>query len=335
MQALRKLLFPFSLIYALIVRVRNILFDIGVFKSKTYRTPTICVGNLSVGGTGKTPMIELLIRIFGDDNRTAVLSRGYRRKSKGFVLAGKDTKVLEIGDEPFQIHKKFPKVTIAVDADRRNGMTQLEDHVKPDIILLDDAFQHRKVKAGFYLLLTSFDNLYMNDWYLPTGNLRDSKKEAKRAHIIVVTKCPIDMTQQKSKVILGQIKPLERQKVLFASLEYSPILRSKWGNKDFSFLEHQQFTLVTGIANPDPLVTYLTSKGLRFEHLSYKDHHNFTEKEIGELKQKQIILTTEKDYVRLNEHLQDIFYVEILHTFLFGGQSVLEEELNEFMKTSS
>jgi len=178
MQLLRKIAFPISLIYALVVYTRNFLFDIGFLKGKSFKTPTVCVGNLSVGGTGKTPMVEYLIRMLQDSFEVAVLSRGYRRKSRGFVLATEDSKVEDLGDEPFQIKSKFPKIAVAVDADRCNGIKELEDSEHPDIILLDDAFQHRRVKPTFSILLTAFDYLYPNDWYLPTGNLRDSKKEA-------------------------------------------------------------------------------------------------------------------------------------------------------------
>ncbi|MGB5498951.1 MAG: tetraacyldisaccharide 4'-kinase, partial [Maribacter sp.] len=173
MQLLRKIAFPISLIYALVVHIRNFLFDVGIFKSNSFHTPTICVGNLSVGGTGKTPMIEYLAEILKERNKVAILSRGYRRKTKGFVLATSDSKVEEIGDEPFQLYSKLSDITVAVDADRCNGIKKLQNIIAPDIILLDDAFQHRKVKPGLSILLTAYDNLYMNDWYLPTGDLRD------------------------------------------------------------------------------------------------------------------------------------------------------------------
>ena len=184
LQLLRKIAFPISLIYALVVHVRNFLFDTGVFSSKSYRIPTICVGNLSVGGTGKTPMTEYVLRILAERN-TAVLSRGYKRKSDGFYLANAKSTVLELGDEPYQIHRKFPEVAVAVDADRRNGIEKLEKLVNPEVIVLDDAFQHRKVKPTFSILLTTYQNLYVDDWYLPTGSLRDAKKEAKRADLII------------------------------------------------------------------------------------------------------------------------------------------------------
>ena len=164
MQVLRKLLFPISIIYGLIVFLRNRCYDLGVLKSKTYATKTICVGNLSVGGTGKTPMIECLVRLLQDNYSIAILSRGYKRKSKGFLLSDDKTNVEDLGDEPFQLKSKFRGVHVAVDADRRNGISQLEIMVKPDVILLDDAFQHRKVKPDYSILLTAYNNLYVDDW---------------------------------------------------------------------------------------------------------------------------------------------------------------------------
>ena len=192
MQLLKMLLFPFSVLYGIVVYFRNRFYDWGVFKSKSYKTAIICVGNLSLGGTGKTPMIELLIGLLRNTHKVAVLSRGYKRKSHGFVLANVNSTVEDLGDEPYQIFSKFLDVTVAVDSDRQNGIAILERDIKPDVILLDDGFQHRKVKPGLSILLTSFTSLYSNDWYLPTGKLRDSRREAQRADFIIVTKNPVD-----------------------------------------------------------------------------------------------------------------------------------------------
>ena len=217
---LRKILFPFSLGYALVVKARNYFYDIGIKKSTFFDTKTICVGNLSVGGTGKTPMIEYLIEQLKIDYRVAVLSRGYKRKSSGFLLATPKSSVENLGDEPFQIYTKFPEITVAVDADRRNGISILEEHIKPDVILLDDAFQHRKVKAGFNILLTAYGKLYCDDWYLPTGNLRDSRSEVRRADLIIVTKCPTEISETDKEGIRNNLKINTNQSVLFSSLSY-------------------------------------------------------------------------------------------------------------------
>ncbi len=332
MQVLRKLLFPFSLVYGAVVFFRNLFYDLGVFKSETFEIPTICVGNLSVGGTGKTPMVELLLGFLGQTNQVAVLSRGYKRKSKGFKLAGVDTTVAELGDEPYQIHIKFPEVTVAVDADRRNGFLELTKKLNPDVILLDDAFQHRKVKAGMNILLTSFDNLYVDDWFLPTGNLRDAKNQAKRANLIVVTKCPSNLTPATANKIVADIKPTLAQQVLFATLEYDDRLKGKLEDVGIASLKGSKFTLVTGIANPTPLVKHLKSKGLHFEHKAYGDHHFFSDGEINELNKRKLIVTTEKDFVRLKDKLENLLYLEVKHNFLFDGQKVLEKEIRQFLK---
>ncbi|TLP80997.1 tetraacyldisaccharide 4'-kinase [Maribacter sp. ACAM166] len=333
MHVLRKLLFPISLVYALIVFLRNRLYDLGIFSSMSFHTKTICVGNLSVGGTGKTPMIELLVRSLEKNFRIAILSRGYKRKSKGFLLATSQTSVENLGDEPFQLKSKFPMVSVAVDADRRNGIMQLEKSVKPDVILLDDAFQHRKVKPDFAILLTPYDNLYVDDWYLPTGNLRDAKAEAKRASIIVVTKCPNDISISERNTIRAKIEPLPNQKVLFSYLAYNKNLKGI--NIELSELKNRKVTLVTGIANPLPLEAFLLDEGIAFEHMKFSDHHFFTKQEFAVLKEKECILTTEKDYVRLRSELSQLHYIEVSHQFLDGDIQLFENELEVFMTTNS
>jgi len=325
LQFLRKIAFPFSLIYALIVHIRNYLFDWGVLKSISYKTPTVCVGNLSVGGTGKTPMIEYLIRTLSN-HKIAVLSRGYKRKSKGFLLATPSSTVAELGDEPFQIHQKFPKVSVAVDADRRNGIAQLEKMVQPDVILLDDAFQHRKVKPKFSILLTAYNQLYPKDWYLPTGNLRDAKREARRANIIVVTKCPKDLPKKEKDAITNRLRPTPNQQVLFSHLSYAEQLKDSKGNPVApSELGGKKIALVTGIASPEPLVRHLKDIGMDFQHLTFGDHHNFSSDEIEKFKHYDAVLTTEKDFVRLSGKVEPLFYMEVAHEFDFEDGNLLKE----------
>lgn len=332
MQVLRKLLFPFSLVYALIVFLRNRFYDLGIFTSKSFDTKTICVGNLSVGGTGKTPMIALLVRLIQNEYKTAILSRGYKRKSKGFLLATEATKVGDIGDEPFQLKSNFLAIAVAVDADRRNGITQLERFVKPDVILLDDAFQHRKVTPDFSILLTAFDNLYVEDWYLPTGDLRDSKREARRADIIIVTKCPAELSEATRNETIKKLNPSGHQKVLFSFLSYNKNLKGNGVFNSLVALRNEHITLVTGIANPIPLLAFLRNEGLSFDHYEFRDHHFFTEKEIHMLKEKKCILTTEKDYVRLKDSVPRLQYIEVSHQFFAEGHEYLKEELQRFMK---
>ncbi|MHA7832339.1 MAG: tetraacyldisaccharide 4'-kinase [Flagellimonas sp.] len=328
LQLLHKIAFPVSLIYALVVNVRNFLFDVGVFSSKSYKIPTICVGNLSVGGTGKTPMTEYLLRIL-DNRNTAVLSRGYKRRSEGFYLANAKSTVLELGDEPYQIHQKFPEVTVAVDADRRNGIEKLKSLVNPDIIVLDDAFQHRRVKPTFSILLTTYPNLYVNDWYLPTGSLRDAKKESKRADLIIVTKCPESLQEKEKKEVVAKLRPKRHQKVLFASLKYHGFVTDGGQQKiPLSELIDKQVALVTGIASPEPLVRYLKSQEINCTHFEFGDHHHFTDKDIERFKGYEMVLTTEKDFVRLDGRVDKLYYLEIAHSFSETDAMVLKNAVD-------
>jgi tetraacyldisaccharide 4'-kinase len=333
MWLLRKILFPFSLVYGLIVYLRNRFYDWGVFSSKSYQTPIISVGNLSVGGTGKTPMVELLISLL-QDNKVAVLSRGFRRKSKGFVLATENSSVNDLGDEPFQIHKKFRKVQVAVDGNRQNGIQILEVKAKPDVILLDDAFQHRKVKPIYSILLTAYDSLYTSDWYLPTGNLRDSRREADRADVIVVTKCPPKSSDVERLKIKTKLNPKTNQKVLFSYLDYQVELLGNGSLKKIEDLKGKPITLVTGIANPKPLLQFLKQNEISFKHLAYKDHHNFSSQELENLKSKPNVLTTEKDYMRLKDAVE-CNYISINHMFFGNGKEELRTDLENLMTQNS
>ncbi|MBM1108039.1 tetraacyldisaccharide 4'-kinase [Aurantibacter crassamenti] len=332
---LRIISLPIAFVYGLIIHVRNYFYDTGLFKSKSFETPTICVGNLSLGGTGKTPMVEFLIAALQDDFKVAVLSRGYKRTSKGYVLAESNSTVESLGDEPYQIHKKFKQITLAVDADRKNGIRNLQSEIKPDVIILDDAFQHRKVEPTFSVLLTAFDKLYSEDYFIPFGTLRDGRNQAKRAQIIVVTKCPIDLSEQERNKVVKSLNPNKNQKVLFSHLDYGNILKGGVVDATLESISAINFTLVTGIANPVPLVHYLKEKQLNFEHLSFKDHHAFSTNEIENLNSKEFVLTTEKDFVRLQGKVQKLAYVEITHKFIDGGKALLLGELKNITKLNS
>jgi len=327
---LRKILFPFSIIYDLVTTIRNFFFDKGIFKSKTFDLPILAVGNLSVGGTGKSPMIEYLIRLLKEEYRLATLSRGYRRKSEGFVLADEHSTADDLGDEPMQFHEKFSDVSVAVDGDRQFGISQLQQLINPDVILLDDAFQHRKVTAGFYVLLTKYDRLYTDDLLIPAGDLRESKRGASRAHVIIVTKCPKDLTVQKQNAIIKKIAPAKTQRVFFTSISYSEKVYGFEEEIVLNTLKNKTFTLVTGIANPTPLINHLNSLGLDFEHIAYKDHHNFSKKELKQLSEKQFILTTEKDYMRLKGSLTNVCYLPIVTKFLNDNDS-FDEKIKSFV----
>lgn len=301
MKLLRKLLFPFSGLYYIVTFLRNLGYDYKLIRAKSYPIPILGVGNLSTGGTGKTPMVEYLIRHFQDTYQVATLSRGYGRKSKGFILLKPDMNASEVGDEPLQFAKKFDNIEVAVSESRQKGIAQLLQ-LKPDtsLIIMDDAYQHRKVTAGLYIVLTPYHKLYCDDWVLPVGDLREPRLGAKRAAIVMVTKCPNVLSDTEREAIKGKLKLLPSQQLFFSSIEYDEQVYSTSGSMSIDALRNEVITLVTGIANPKPLVTFLNDQGIAFEHLKFKDHHHFALSEIKNLQHKPCILTTEKDYMRLN-----------------------------------
>jgi tetraacyldisaccharide 4'-kinase len=334
MKLLRKLLLPIVPFYYAITWLRNKGYDWGWKTSKSYDLPVICVGNLSTGGTGKTPMIEFLIRLLKTDYSVATLSRGYKRETSGFVLASENASARTLGDEPFQFYLKFKDITVSVDANRQNGIERLTKLKQPDVILLDDAFQHRKVTAGYNILLTGFGSLYSDDIVLPAGNLREPRSGAKRANMIVVTKCPPNLSEIKKQEIIAALKPSIEQKVFFSSINYSEAIYNEVGSKAFKQLKNKKVTVVTGIANPDPFLNFLRSEQIDFEHLNFKDHHVFTAEEIAVLKQKQCILSTEKDYVRLKPHFastpEQLYYLPIF--FEIDRAEAFERCIKQFVK---
>lgn len=333
MKLIRKITFPFVPIYYAVTSLRNKLYDLGIKKSISYNFPIICVGNLSVGGTGKTPMIEYLIKLLKDDYKVAALSRGYKRKTKGFQLADENASADTLGDEPFQFYNKFKSdILVAVDADRNNGIKNLSklDNA-PKVVLLDDAFQHRKVNAGFNILLTTYDNLYSEDTVLPTGNLREPKVGAKRANIIVVTKCPLDISNMEKMQILEKLNPEKHQHVFFGFINYADDVFSSEQKMQLSKLN--DFTLVTGIANSNSLIDFLNNKQLKFEHLNFSDHHDFSQVEIKEFENKKLIITTEKDFMRLrqNTYLKDkLFYLPI--SISLDNEAEFNKLVKDFVK---
>jgi tetraacyldisaccharide 4'-kinase len=332
MNLLRKLLFPFAILYGMITSIRNFLFDKGILKSYSFDLPIIAVGNLSVGGTGKTPQIEYLIRLLSDKYKVATLSRGYKRQSKGFILAEASSNAATLGDEPFQFFQKFKNIQVAVDADRKNGIEQLLSlPEKPEVILLDDAFQHRKVKAGFYILLTSYGDLYSDDFMLPTGNLRESRSGAKRANVIIVTKCPFNLSLDKQNDIRNRLKVSANQELYFTFIAYDNFIYSENRKINVNEIEATAKVLVAGIAKPEPFFAYL--QDTNDVCLSFPDHHNFNDKDILEIKnlaQNNIIITTEKDYVRLKGSLpnEQLFYLPIQSSFISESENFDKNILN-------
>lgn len=304
MNFLRKLLFPLSVLYGWIVCFRNFLYDKGFLKSYSFDIPIIAVGNLSVGGTGKTPQIEYLIRLLSNQYKIATLSRGYKRHSKGFIVADTSSNAKLLGDEPFQFYQKFKNIQVAVDADRKNGIEQLLlQNIKPEIILLDDAFQHRRVKAGFYILLTAYNDLYCNDFILPTGNLRESRSGAARANIIIVTKCPENISELEQHVIEAKLSA--KVPVYFTTIAYDEHVYSATETIKVSDLKSESILLIAGIAKPEPFFSYLSNE--KEDKLIFPDHHHFSNEDIITINKKAYgrkIITTEKDYVRLKDNFK-------------------------------
>ncbi|MEM1003343.1 MAG: tetraacyldisaccharide 4'-kinase [Bacteroidota bacterium] len=332
MKLVRVLLFPLMPLYFFGAWARNKLFDFGILKSKSYNLPIICIGNLSTGGTGKTPMVEYLIRLIKDKSNVAVLSRGYKRKTKGFVMADFSSTVEDIGDEPYQYYSKFANIKVAVDESRVHGIDSLlELKDPPHSIILDDAFQHRYVDAGLNILLTSFDKPFYEDVILPTGNLREPRMGYKRAHIIIVTKSPDNLEEVDKIKIVNKIKPLGHQRVFFSSIKYGGVaLNLK--KKSIALDSFGSFTLVTGIANPQPFVDYLKSIGHTFKEIRYPDHHDFSERNLADLQKKGRILTTEKDFVRLSGtslvETNEVYYIPI--EFTIDRPKEFEELIEKF-----
>ncbi|MDO4727476.1 MAG: tetraacyldisaccharide 4'-kinase [Bacteroidota bacterium] len=319
-QILRFLLLPFGLIYWTITLFRNFLYDNNILKSYKPNVPTFVVGNLSVGGTGKTPMTEYLIRLLSSDYKTATLSRGYKRQTKGFQLANKQSSYTDLGDEPFQFFTKFPQCYVAVDANRVRGIQKLGSLVNDiQLFLLDDAFQHRKIKGWYNILLTSYSQLYTDDFILPVGNLRENTSGANRANAIIITKCPQDITDRQMQVIRQKINPTAQQYVFFTTIKYDSYVYSKKQHLLLDSLSNTPKLLLAGIANPKPFFDYLWAEG--DITLSYPDHHHFTDKDITNIKHQsegRMIITTEKDYVRLC-HIFDadnLFYLPIEISFV-------------------
>lgn len=334
LKSFRILLLPFALLYGGIISVRNWLYDHQILKSTSFGLPLICVGNLSVGGTGKSPMVEFLVRHLKKGHKVATLSRGYKRKTKGYALASDTTTAIDIGDEPLQFYKKFPDVPIAIGEERIAAIPQLL-HDRPDteVVILDDAFQHRAISAGLNVILTDCGNLYTRDFFLPTGDLRDARSSYKRAQIIVVTKCRADMQAAEALEIQKELKPLPQQSVYFSTIVYG--LPYHITHHDLYYFDDKtEILLITGIANPRPLKSFLEDRVHTYHMMHYDDHHIFSIDDWRDIKKKfngmeaskKIIITTEKDAMRLLKFSTEMskmpFYViPIEHKFLFNGEA--------------
>ena len=339
LKSFRVLLLPFALIYGWIVSLRNWMYDKKYLHSVHFNVPLICVGNLSMGGTGKSPMVEHLLSILTESYKIGTLSRGYKRKTKGYALADHLTTALEIGDEPMQFHIKFPNAAVAVGERRIEAITQLiQDVPKIQAIILDDAFQHREIEADFNILLTEYNNLYCDDFFIPTGDLRDDRKSAKRADIIIVTKCPADLSIAERDEIVERINPEQHQSLFFTTIKYETPYHIYNPADQWILTLRDEVLLVCGIANPLPLKNYIHENTDTYYQLSYSDHHIFSIEDLHEIRDKfdqiksksKLILTTEKDAVRLVKYTEELnniplYVLPIKPKFLFDSERNFNE----------
>ena len=332
-------LLPFALLYGVVIWIRNLLFDLRILPSQQYAIPVLCVGNLAVGGTGKTPLVDYLIQILSNKYRIAVLSRGYKRKSSGYVLADEKSRSPDIGDEACQLKQKYPHVVIAVDRNRRRGMNHLlamPEEVRPQVVLLDDGYQYRYLKPSFSILITDYSRLYYQDGLLPVGRLREPAKSISRAEMLLVSKCPDDLSGIDSRIIEKEINPAPRQSLFFTSISYQQ-LKGVFPDQCFPckteyIRKEDEILLITGIANPSRLVEEIQKYSDNVSVISFTDHHEFRKKNIVKINtalskmtsKRPLIICTEKDAARMrhNPHIPDewktyLYYLPMQVHFLF------------------
>jgi len=350
---INKWLYPISFLYGMGVGLRNTLFDWGILQSKSFGIPIICVGNIAVGGTGKTPHTEYLIRLLQDKYRIAVLSRGYKRQTKGYVLADSGSSARSIGDEPYQIKNKFRDITVAVDEKRVRGIERLLKLENPEVeaILLDDAFQHRHVNPGINIVLTDYHRLFCDDALLPAGRLREPEKAKHRAQIVIVTKCPADIKPIDFNIIAKRLGLYPYQKLFFSSFKYGELIpvfpETGATSRELSSLRNpENVLLVTGIASPVVMEEEIRKYTRHIESLSFGDHHNFKNKDIkliterfNKLEGKKIIITTEKDATRLASHpavseelKQHIYALPIETEILQNQEDTFNKIITEYVR---
>jgi tetraacyldisaccharide 4'-kinase len=352
---LSSLLYPLSLLYGMVVWFRNALFDYQIIKSREFPIPVISVGNITVGGTGKTPLIEYIIGILKTDSNVASLSRGYRRKTRNFILSGQDPSVMEIGDEPVQIKNKFPDVHVAVDRRRVNGIEQLMERIPDlDVILLDDAYQHRHVNPGLSILLIDFNRPLSEDRLLPSGRLREQAYERRRANIILVTKCPDRLKPIEQRLIVKDLKLYPFQHLFFTKLSYGdpiPVFKDSEKTLDMETLKASKpnILMVTGISSPRLYKKHLRGISTRITQIAFPDHHLFSEKDIQRISdvyeslegENNYIFTTAKDAMRLRNFsniepsLQNkMFYVPVGVKFLNDDTENFNTQIRNYVRSN-
>ena len=344
---------PLSWIYGMAVGLRNQCFELGILKSRSFDTPVISVGNITVGGAGKTPHVEYLIRLLQDKVKVAVLSRGYKRKSRGFLLADDETPVEQIGDEPFQMKQKFENVYVAVDRDRCRGiemLTQNETTKDTDVILLDDAFQHRYVKPGVNILLIDYHRLIIYDKLLPAGRLREKKEEKSRADVVIITKCPNDLKAIDYRVLTKAMNLYPYQDLFFTTLEYCN-LRQLFGDNvlQLDALADKNILLLTGIASPKQMEVDLKPKCKTINSMAYPDHHRYSKVDVRKINETfcnlqtpKIIVTTEKDATRLQateglseEVKENLYILPIRIKFMLDQEETFNEKILSYVRKNS
>lgn len=350
MRFIQLLLLPLSFCYGLLMMVRNGLFDCGLLKSSGFDVPIISIGNLSAGGTGKTPLIEYLIRLLKDRFQVATLSRGYGRDSSGYVLGSRRSNYKYIGDEPMQFIRKFGEVKVAVDAKRERGINSLlKKFPLLNVILLDDAFQHRRIRPGLSILLTDYHNLYTEDHVIPSGMLREFRRGAKRADLIVVTKTPKVFSPITRRRIIDDLKPAPHQQVYFSYIHYEEPAPA-FGWPDPFQQRYSYILLVSGIANDDPLKEHMERRCTELIRMKFGDHHPYNEADILSIRkrfddlpsQKKVIVTTEKDLMRLKipelvPHMKSLplFYIPISVEFHGNDKSAFDQAITGYVEKNS
>jgi tetraacyldisaccharide 4'-kinase len=343
---IKVLLYPFALVYGAVVWLRNRLYDSGFSSSVEFSVPVISVGNLSVGGTGKTPHVEYLIRLLQYQYKVATMSRGYKRRTQGFLLADENSNAVRIGDEPMQYHMKYPEVAVSVAEERMTGIPSLVQKVPDvDVVLLDDAYQHRSVKPGLNILITDFSKPFYKDFILPYGRLREGRAAYKRADIIIVSKCPEDLSKAAAEEIRRRINPLPHQHLFFSAIEYDQPYDLFTG--ETALLNDKSALLVCCIAKPQPLIEHTNALASQVHVLSYPDHHYFLSKDMEEIREtyenwnvpNKVIVTTEKDATRL--HLQkdklaalntQVIVLPIKISFLFQETAQFDGLINAYVE---
>ncbi len=345
---MRILLLPIALLYHIVLSIRHKLYDWHILKSKRFEKPVICVGNLNLGGTGKTPHTEYLIRLLKNDYLVATLSRGYGRQTKGFKLAEASSTYNDLGDEPLLYFKKYPGIQVAVDEDRVDGVTHLFGEQGVEVVLLDDAFQHRSISAGLNILLTEYQRLYMDDYLFPAGTLRDVRSAAKRADIIVISKAPKDLSEQEKQQITNKLNTSENQKVYFSYLEHAALQPLNEAAKAFSPEEADGAFAFCGIGNPKPFVEELKKRYHAVDFLPFGDHHDYKGKDMKAVLdwfekldgEKKIIVTTEKDASRLTNspylcQFERTPLYDLPVTVRFHEEEKFNEEILKYVRENS